>query len=145
MSKNDRDWDQYLALQTKLRASTRVNDGSWGVESALNRLLAADDVAADEVERTGRTSSRRERHQASLRRRYLGHVEVRCDRGESIVQARERLRLVKAATSDAEWALLSEIVDGTPYGEVAAAGDRGANVLRVRVSRLRQKLRAITA
>jgi DNA-directed RNA polymerase specialized sigma24 family protein len=138
-------WNQYLALQSTLRDSNTVDDLNWGREAALNRILASDlRTGVDEIERAAKSESRGERYRAGLRRKYLSREEPVVD-VEAVVQARQRLRIVKAATTEDEWALLGNIGEGSSYQEIAAASGASAGALRVRVRRAREKLNALAA
>lgn len=136
-------WDQYLAVQAKLGTSRSIDSVSWGREAQLNRLLAATEgVSPDELERVGRSESRRERHRASLRRKH--HEEARLD-GEALVHAREHLRLIKTAIEPREWDLLAEMGAGATYAELADSTGAKEGALRVRIVRLRQRIRSVAA
>ena len=135
-------WDSYLALQTKLKDSTTVDDMSWGREAALDRILASDALVAEEIERAVHSESRKERYRARLRRQHLSSKEDRID-GEAVVKARQHLWIVRDRVTDEDWALLSAVGAGSAYSEIAvAAGTAAASsgALRVRVQRLRQRL-----
>jgi DNA-directed RNA polymerase specialized sigma24 family protein len=138
-------WDQYLALQSQLEASATVDDVSWGREAALNRILASEALApAGEVERAARSESRRERHRARLRRQHLFRQVDHVD-GEAILKARQELRIVRAAVTDEEWSLATQVGEGVDYDEIAATTGVRAGTLRVRMRRVRQRLIALAA
>ena len=116
-----------------------------GLEAALNRCIASDVPApVGAVERSASNESRRERNRAGLRRRHLLNDEIRDD-AEAFLQARQQLRIVRAAVTDQEWALLSDVGAGTSYGEIAAATSASSGALRVRVQRLRRKVITLAA
>lgn len=138
-------WDCYLELQTKLKNSSIVDETSWGREAQLNRMLESGAIpATDEIERVARSERRLERYRASLRRQHLSGDEKRAD-GETVVQARQQLRLVKKAVTDDEWNLLADVGEGASYNEMATATGVSAGALRVRVRRARLKINVLLA
>lgn len=132
-------WDDYLNVQAKLRKSTTVNDSSWGLEAALDRILAAGATASPEaIERTARSESRRERYRARLRRQHRPREGEAVDR-EAQVRARQHLRIIRGSVSDDDWMLLCDLGAGCSYDEIAATAGSSAGVLRVRAHRLRNE------
>jgi DNA-binding NarL/FixJ family response regulator len=139
MSKLPPPWDYYLNVQAKLRKSTTVDDSSWGLEAALDRLLAAGATASPEaIERTARSESRRERHRARLRRQHRPREEEAVD-GKAQVRARQHLRIIKGSVSEDDWMLLRDLGAGCSYHEIAATAGTSTGALRVRVHRLRDE------
>jgi DNA-binding NarL/FixJ family response regulator len=138
-------WSHYLALQTKLKLSSTVDDTDWGIEAALDRILASSSTAPyKDIERAARSESRRERYRAGLRRQYLANEEDHFD-GESRLQARQQLRRVRERVGDKEWTLLSDVGRGNSYREIAREVGTSSGAVRIHVSRLRQRIREALA
>jgi hypothetical protein len=136
-------WDQYLVFQAKLDASRTIDGVSWGREAQLNRILAAKTpLSADEIERVGRSESRRERYRASLRRQHNEDAHID---GAALVHARHHLRLIKTIIDAHDWDLLTDVSAGVAYGDLAASTGAKAGALRVRVARIRQRIRLVAA
>jgi len=146
LSKLPPPWDYYLNVQAKLRKSTTVDDSSWGLEAALDRILAAGATASPQaIERTARSESRRERHRARLRRQHRLREEAVMD-GKAQVRARQHLRIIKGSVSENDWMLLCDLGAGCNYDEIAATTGASAGALRVRAHRLRDEfVRALAA
>jgi hypothetical protein len=139
-------WSLYLALQTKVLKSNKVDDASWGCEAALNRILSSDPacdprpVSDEDIDRWGRSEGRRERHRARLRRLHMGRPENEQAASERALHARQELRAVRELVSNEEWALLYAVSEGGGYDEIAARTGRSSGALRVRILRLRHRL-----
>lgn len=133
-------WAAYARLQEELDKSN-VSGRSWGLEAALNQLLAQPQElpTATDCERVVQNASRQERHRARLRRVWT-NPEAPSPGLESMVDARRRLRLVQARVTGQNWAVLSALGEGYDYGEIAAGSGIAEGALRARVCRLRRFL-----
>jgi hypothetical protein len=137
-------WCAYACRQAKLAEEHTVNHQSWGLEAELNRLLATIGQSPsndEELDRVGRSESRRERNRARLRRVHLVATDV-AYRPDGALDAQQQLRAVREHVNDNDWALLNAIGEGRDYKEIAAAKGISAGGLRVRVLRLRHGLTA---
>ena len=137
-------WGDYARLQDELAHSPQVSGRSWGLEAALNRLVAEPQqvLSSEDADRAVRTESRKERHRAALRRAWMP-TEVPIQDPEGALEARRALRLVKGHVSAQDWALLHAVGEGYQYGEIATLTNTPAGALRVRVLRLRRALEAM--
>ncbi len=136
-------WDQYACLQAELAGNPAVGDRSWGIEAALNRILAGEfgnspTIDAD-VKRAVASEQRRERHRAALRCRYLVPID-RSPHPEIQLFARAGLRSAKARTTNTKWRLLLEVGEGHEYAELAVARRTTSGALRAQVFRLRREI-----
>jgi hypothetical protein len=147
MSKPSRQWSTYGRLQAQLAPSHgsnertwRIDDRAWGVEAALNRLLAEQPPAEEELDRTTLNASRKERYRKRLRRIHLTAEESAGASVEDVFDARERLRRLAGRVTSEDSALLRAVGEGYEYKEIAAGTKVEAAVLRARVFRLRRTL-----
>lgn len=139
-------WGVYARLQQELGRSCYannhtwyVNDHTWGLEQGLNRLLAGNPPAGEEVDRAVRSESRKERYRTRLRRGRLA-IEDSPRNPENALDARLRLHRAEAQVTVEEWALLRAVGEGHEYKEIAAVAKVAAGTLRARVLRLRRSL-----
>ena len=132
-------WSAYERLQEKLARRRHVDDHTWGLEAGLNRLLARDLPAAEDVDRAVRSASRKERYRIQLRRVHLA-VEDRTGNPEDALISRCCLRLLLAQITPKEWALLRAVGEGYKYKEIAVVERVAPGTLRARVLRLRRTL-----
>jgi len=107
-----------------------------------NRLL--EDVPPDDINRTVRSESRKERRRMRLCRtkvpdEYLNHHPEL----ESAIDARLILEQLQRMVTPEEWALLLAVAASFSYEELAVAGSVTAGSIRIRVFRLRRALRPI--
>jgi hypothetical protein len=132
-------WGVYLRLQSELDDSAEINDRNFGLEAALNSLVAQTPtiVSDGEVDRTIASAARNNRHRVMLRRKYFPRTEPTFD-PRPFLDARARLRLVHAAVTDGEWDLLRAVGAGYDYDEIK--GTLSAGAVRVKVLRLRARL-----
>lgn len=141
------EWSTYTRLQAQLARSHgsheriwRIDDRTWGIEAALNRLLAEQPSAEEGIDRAIRSASRKERHRKRLRRIYLPAEELSGASVEEAFDARERLRRVAGRVTPEDSALLRAVGEGYEYKEIAASTKVAAGTLRARVLRLRRTL-----
>jgi hypothetical protein len=132
-------WGAYARLQEKLARRGRVDDRTWGLEAGLNRLLAAGLPAEEDLHRTIRSESRKERHRTKLRRTYLTD-EASTGMLEHVVAARRRLRGIESRFPANDWILLRAVGEGHTYEEIARIAKVSPGALRARVLRLRRTL-----
>ena len=148
MSELPHRWSTYARLQTQLARSqgsdkrtSRIDDRTWGIEAALNQLLAEQPPAEEELDRAIRSASRRERYRKRLRRIHLPAEEpAGTSVEEDTFDARERLRRVAGRVTPEDSALLRAVGEGYEYKEIAASTKVAAGTLRARVLRLRRTL-----
>jgi hypothetical protein len=138
MTDRDPDWESYARLQEILDRKRTVDSHAWGLEAGLNRLLQPE-TSADEADRTIRSTSRKERHQAFLRRRYMPRAPV-IDI-QPALEARHVLGIIERKVMPDQWALLLAIANGHAYADVALSWGLAAAAIRARVLRLRRRLR----
>jgi hypothetical protein len=137
-------WGEYLSLQEKLSRTHRVDDYSSGLEEGMNRILAEEPPTVDEVDRTVKSASRKERYRQRLRNIYLKAEEPTANL-DGVVDARRRLHLVRKHVSSEDWALLSEVGVGREYEDIAADRKTAPGTVRARVLRLRRTLIALAS
>jgi DNA-binding NarL/FixJ family response regulator len=135
-------WQVYLRLQERLASRPEVDDYSWGLEASLNRVLAEELLSAEDSDRSVRSESRKQRHQAQLRRKYAATQEL-SSHPDHVLEARLSLRLLKSLITPEEFSLLRAVGEGYDYGEIASANKVAAGTLRARVLRVRRKHVAI--
>jgi DNA-binding NarL/FixJ family response regulator len=137
-------WRAYARLQQILARRHQVDDHVWGIEAGLNRFLSEDPPALEDVERTARSASRKERYQKMLRR---VHPVVQESPGnpEDTVDARHRLRVVTNLVTPEDLSLLRLVAEGYEYQEIATAKKTAAGTLRARVHRVRRTLIALAS
>ena len=143
-------WSLYQENQTKAAQCGRITDRSWGIENGLAKLLTdieAAGVPSDGEEaraRFGRaiaSGSRNERHRARLRRQYLPSCPV--PHAERSMIARILLGEIRNAISRSEWKILLGIAAGFNHSELSDG--HSAGTMRTRVSRLRNRVRGMSA
>lgn len=140
-------WDAYAHIQKQLLKNPKISDRTWGLEDALNVILAASPEyppTLPEINRAIATAARRERSQAALRQKFIpsGETSINPDPIEA-VHAQKTLAAIKADVSPEDWTLLRKIGMGYEYHEIAAASQpKESNRLRTRVARIRKDLRA---
>ncbi|MGH9343569.1 MAG: hypothetical protein ACRD19_07405 [Terriglobia bacterium] len=132
-------WRKYARLQEKLAKKQQVDDFAWGLEAGLNRLLESNVPPVEEVDRTVKSASRKERYQEQLRRAHLADQES-AKNSADIVDARRRLHLIKHSVTSQEYALLLAVGEGYEYKELGANQNMDTGALRVRMMRLRHSL-----
>ena len=137
-------WRIYMRLQEKLERTYKIDDYAWGLEQGLNRLLAEKLPTLEEVERTVKSASRKERYRQQLSRIFLTEEEPARNFVDA-VDARRRLRLVKKAVTPGDWSLLTARGEGYDYEEIAAVRKMGAGTLRARVLRIRRTFVALAS
>jgi hypothetical protein len=135
-------WNHYACLRDELD-QPNVNDRSWGIEAALNRIAAGEftnpaTIDAD-IERTIANEQRRERHRAALRRRHLTPDQAN-PHPETHLVARAELRSAKRKTTPTKWGLLVAVAEGHDYADLAATNGSTAGALRAKVFRLRREI-----
>jgi hypothetical protein len=138
-------WGAYARLQKRLARTNRV-DQAWGLEAALNCLLAPRGAVRSDVDsaRVARSASRKERYRARLRRIHL--VGRDCTPPpEGCIDARRDLQTAESALPRPDWILLRSLAEGHNYDELAAASRVSPGALRVRVLRLRRVVRPLLA
>ena len=106
---------------------------------SLNRILTKEAPSVEEADRSVRSESRKQRHRAQLRRRYLGIQEYAAIPDDT-TDARLRLRIVKKLVSPEEFSILRAVGEGFHYDEIATADKMAAGAIRTRVFRLRRLL-----
>jgi phage/plasmid primase-like uncharacterized protein len=135
-------WHHYAYLQDELD-DFRVSDRSWGIEAALNRIVAGDFTDSTtiniDIGRTIANEERRERYRAALRRLHLTTNDASPHAEEHLV-ARAELRAAEAKTTKKKWRLLVAIGEGHDYAELAAAEGATIGSLRAKVFRLRREI-----
>jgi DNA-binding NarL/FixJ family response regulator len=148
MSEFPHQWSPYARLQTQLACNPggsdeqtwRIDDRTWGIEAALNRLLAEEPPVEEELYRAVRSASRKERYRKRLRRIHLPAEEPAGTSVEDAFDARERLRHAAGHVTPEDSALLRAVGEGYEYKEIAASTKVAAGTLRARVLRLRRTL-----
>lgn len=140
-------WDAYARIQKQLLKNPKVNDRTWGLEDALNVILAAPPEhppSLVEINRVIETAARRERSQAALRQKFIppGEPSTNCDPVEA-AHAQKTLAAIKEDVSPEDWTLLRKIGMGYEYREIAASQPQESNRLRTRVTRIRKDLIAV--
>ena len=138
---SDPSWGAYTRLQAELSHDGRICDHTWGLETALNRILAFPQAkhTNEDVDRMAASARRRERHRTRLRLAHAARADT-SPSSETIVAARQELRAVRAKVVARDWALLCEVAGGRRYDEVAEIVGETPGSLRVRVLRLRRQL-----
>jgi hypothetical protein len=138
-------WDAYMRLQSTLDDTTEINNRSWGLEAALDAILAGatpdgTSTPASDVATTIATAGRRERHRARLRRTYSPTLWPIVDQ-PAVIEARAEIEQVRRFLHPSDWQLISSVAMGMDYR--AIGNDIGAtpSSLRVRVMRIRDGLR----
>jgi hypothetical protein len=144
MSELPHQWDEYVRLQGQLGNRRHVDGSSWGLEAELDNLLKSIGSekhipSAEELDRTARSESRKERHRATLRRVYLTPIDPTSDT-QGRLDARHELKAVQDQVAAKDWELLHAIGVGRDYEELAEARGVTVGSLRVRVLRLRRGL-----
>lgn len=138
-------WSAYARLQAELSRGDLIDDQSWGMEAALNRILDSiqhnQPLQAEQIVRTAASASKRERYRARLRLVHLASSDPPYH-PEGALAARQELRVVYSNVSKREWTILREVAFGRDYAEVVSIMGGTQGGLRVRVLRLRQRLAA---
>jgi DNA-binding NarL/FixJ family response regulator len=137
-------WGAYARLQERLARRQQVDDYTWGLETGLNRLLDADLITPEYIDRAVQSESRKERYQKQLRRAYLV-VEESAESSADAMDARRCLHQVRKSVTAEDWSLLSAIGEGYEYKEIAAVKRTAAGTLRARVLRLRRSILALAS
>lgn len=135
-------WDAYARLQQELSKNPNITNRSWGLEEAMNLVLAAsagEVPTPQEIDRAVAAASRRERHRAQLRARLIEPFEELADT-EAGLHAQKSLRDLESQMKAEDWAVLHAIGKGVDYDELAAAHRCSPARLRTRVSRIRKTL-----
>jgi DNA-directed RNA polymerase specialized sigma24 family protein len=135
-------WGAYARLQGELAHRTRVDSRSWGLEAGLNHPLTQFSPDADDIERAVQSASRKERHRSTLLRIYPTTVAGFGADVVATVDARRRLRRIRARVTPDEWVLLRAVGEGLEYREIADRLKVNPGALRARVLRLRRVLAA---
>ncbi len=130
--------EAYLRIQTQLDATTEVSGRAWGLEAALDAILAE---AAPPAELTTivATAERRERHRARLRRTHSSALQPVVDQPAAI-EARVVLEQVRRRLHPSDWQLIKAVGIGTDYRAIGRALGATASSLRVRAVRIRKGL-----
>jgi len=138
-------WDDYAHLQAALLRGCQITDRTWGLEEALNRVLASlqdnKPLKSDEIARAAASGGRRERHRARLRIVHLADNGVPAH-PEDVLATRHELHVARAKVSEWEWSVLCQVAAGYDYAELASANGGTPGSMRVRVLRLRRQLKA---
>jgi len=142
-------WSLYQENQTKAAQCDRITDRSWGIENGLSKLLTDiesargpfdGEDARSRCDRAMATGSRNERHRARLRRQYLPpSIPPNVERS---MIARITIGEMRKAVPPQDWKILIAIAAGFSHSELA---DGSPGNMRTRVSRLRTRLRGISA
>ena len=140
-------WDAYAHIQKQLLKNPKISDRTWGLEEALNVILAASPEhppTLPEINRAIATAARRERDQAALRQKFIppGEPSINPDPVEA-AHAQKTLATIKVGVSPEDWTLLRKIGMGYEYHEIAAGQPQESDRLRTRVARIRKDLRAV--
>lgn len=132
-------WDEYFRLQSKLDGTTQVDNRSWGFEAGLDAQLARAALPPS-LPNTSATAERRERYRARLRRTYPTACWPSPDQSPAAIEARVELEQIRRQLPTSDWQLISSVAIGTAYQ--AIGHDLGAtpDSLRVRVSRIRDRI-----
>jgi hypothetical protein len=139
MSQNP--WEEYARLQAELGASNEVNDHSWGLEAALDAIVAAarNSEPAPDLETVIASAGRRERHRAYVRRVNAGAFDHPVD-DHARLEARIQLARISRALPRDDLRLACHVAVGLEYKAIATAIGGTPGSLRVRMSRVRQAL-----
>jgi|SRR3954470_3548837 hypothetical protein len=135
-------WGQYGCLQTKLLRKTQVDDHAWGLEAALFRLLIAVESSTndDALERTVASRARRERNRLRLLRIHVDREESHRSESEAALDAKRRLRAIRARVGFEDWRLLRAVAAGYEYSELSGVFHAAPGTLRARVLRIRRRI-----
>lgn len=151
-------WGAYARLQSKLSSTTSIAFGG-ALEVALNVIhqpdFRAKSLTEADMHRLAANAARQERHRDVLRRQAQaaalddetavcgndGGVESTAASSlEDQLHARRELRYIASQLLADDWDLLTGVVAGISYNELAALHASTSPALRSRVSRLRQTL-----
>ncbi len=134
-------WDAYLRLQSELDETKQVDNRSWGLEAALDAVLAAAPgnigAAVASLTTTIATAARRERHRARLRRTYPRPLWPTVDQPEAI-EARVRIEQIQRLLAPADWRLITAVAMGTDYDAIGNILGATPSSLRIRAMRIRR-------
>ena len=108
-------WGAYARLQEQLAHRSRVDSRAWGLEAGLNRPLEQTLPAVEDLDRTVQSASRKERHRAQLRRIYPTTFANPSSDVVASLDARRRLRRIRAKVTRDEWGLLQAVGEGHEY------------------------------
>ena len=133
-------WRAYARLQEKLARTRHVDGHTWGLETALNRILDGASFAADDLDRAVRSEARKERHRAALHRKYPPETSTGQPTPENPIHARRLLRRARVLVTGAQWDLLYAVAEGQEYKDLATVADVAPGALRARVLRMRRTL-----
>ena len=135
-------WGAYARLQGELAHRTSVDSRSWGLEAGLDHTLTQSVHDAGDIERAVQSASRKERNRSRLLRIYPPAFSGLGADVAASVDARRRLRRIRATVTPEEWVLLRAVGEGFEYRDMADRLKVNPGALRARVLRLR---RVITA
>lgn len=138
------EWAEYARIQHKLATRDELDDTSWGLEYALDQIVAAKCVGTEakpeQVQIDLESRSRRERSRAAQLREAASSCEI-VDLTASLLEARSILTFLKINSPDYE--LLITLGKGWSYKQIAAHYSCSEDSLRKRASRGRKKFKRL--
>lgn len=147
MSKAESAWAIYAHYQRQLSRSASVDSRVWGLEAALNLVLAPEfapaDISSETFRRTAATAARRRRAHVS---RCVPQIDGDVETAEphdllDRIGAQQVLSALDAAIPASEDKdLLVHVAQGASYDELARRGKDVAGSLRSRVCRMRRQV-----
>lgn len=143
-------WGAYLRLQSDLRSSSRIDNRTWAVESALDVILnhSATVPSPDDsltVNTAIATAERRERHRRRLRRTYQSDLTPTAVDVPAWAEAAILLDKVRQSLAPPDWDLVVAVGEGHQYGDLAPRFGVSAAALRIRTMRIRQTAQRLAA
>ena len=144
-------WAPYAQFQTRLSRCSSLDSYAWGLEGALNVILAADFSAEltgpQDYRRAAASASRKRRHHLS---RFVIIPAEDFDPAEETdllaqLAARQALEALERRLEERDMCLLEMIADGGDYERAAHALRRPAGSLRNQMFRLRDRFAYLNA
>lgn len=134
-------WSLYRDLQQKLQNRDVVDHQTWGMEAALDRILAQlqsdTEPTSSALDTCRSTAGWNERNRARIRRKYCRDLVTAPADPSEVAAARLTLSEIHDRIDGPEWLLLVAVAAGFSYAEVAARLGSSEGCIRTRVSRLR--------
>ena len=127
-------WDVYASVQAQLSDRARVSDRAWGLETALNRLLAHEPADPAHVPIAQATAERRARYSRSLMARHQSALVSELPSTDAQMEARSALVFLGRHLSTPDMVALVN----------AGLGHKAvSDIARQRLSRVRRRARTL--
>jgi hypothetical protein len=147
-------WEEYEALQRKIRRVKKIDSYAWALEEQLDCFLIPKQLPADSEDRSRVLQNfllnRIKKHS---RRNKLLEEQYRPSAGECFsegaaihsLHVKETIASVRAASSKTEWRILAGLAQGKSYDAVAEHERISISALKSKVCRCRRRFKAIAA